>query len=155
MTAIIVFLLCGLAFALYLLNENNNENLELKRKLREKENSPKEITHSAPEKIREVVVVKPVYVAPPVKKPSTPLLPEAQRFVQVIFKKNGKKRYDYYLGDNHDIKVGDFVEVWANNKRSGKSEWKVVKVVYVSKPGEVSSKANSTIIRKAAYPKWN
>lgn len=93
------FLFCGLAFVLYLLNENNNENLELKRQLREKENSLKNVAYSTSEKIREIVVVKLVYVSQSVENSPTPIMPETQRFVQVIFKKkkNGKKRYDYYL----------------------------------------------------------
>lgn len=73
-------------------------------------------------------------------------------FVQVIFKKNGKKRFDYLLGDNHNVHVGDFVVVRVNNK--GKTTWKIAKVLYVSQLGEVSPYAKSPIIKKADYPKW-
>ena len=56
------------------------------------------------------------------------------------------KTYDYFLGDNFDVKVGDFVEVWATSVFSGKDELKTVKVVYISKAGEISYKATKTIL---------
>lgn len=106
------------------------------------------------ERIREVVVVKPVYVSQPVRQPEMQPLPANKTFVSVIFRKRARKRYDYFLGDNFDVKVGDFVEVYVHSKISGQVEWKVAKVVYMSKPGEVSEKARSTILKKAAYDKW-
>ena len=75
-----------------------------------------------------------------------------KRFVQVIFKKHAKKRFDYFLGENYDIRVGDFVVVHVNN--SGRATWKIAKVVYISKQGEISNHAKSKIIKKADYPKW-
>ena len=83
-----------------------------------------------------------------------PTPPKQKKFVRVIFKKNDVKTYDYFLGDNFDVKVGDFVEVWATSKFTGQNELKIVKVVYISKAGEISYKATKTILRKAAYPKW-
>lgn len=94
----------------------------------------------------------------PLSSPLTPTLTKTQpslsikRFVQVIFKKRGKKRFDYLLGDNYDIKIGDFVVVHVNI--SGKTTWKIAKVVYISLPGEVSPYAKSAVIKKADYPKW-
>ena len=86
-------------------------------------------------------------------KPSTaPTTLPQKRFVQVIFKKRSKRRFDYLLGDNNDIRVGDFVVVHVSN--GGKITWKIAKVMYISKPGEVSEHARSTIIKKADYPKW-
>ena len=78
--------------------------------------------------------------------------PSEKRFVQVIFKKHGKKRFDYFLGSHYDLHVGDFVVVHVNN--SGKTTWKIAKIVYISKPGEISKHAKSEIIKKADYPKW-
>ncbi len=158
MAEVIIILLCVVAFLLYVVNANNNENLALKRRLRERENfsppsSPLEQVHKI-EKVREIVVLKPICVPQPGVTPSVQKSSGSKKFCQVIFKKHSKKRYDYFLGKNNDIKVGDFVEVWATDKYSGKSKWKVVKVVYISKPGEISSYAESTIIKKAAYPKW-
>ena len=39
-----------------------------------------------------------------------------------MFNKYDDNRYDYFLGDNYDVKVGNFVEVYAYNKRKRKSE---------------------------------
>ena len=83
-----------------------------------------------------------------------PVQTEAKKFVKVIFKKGDRKRYDYFLGDNFDIKVGDFVEVWAYSKFSGSEKLKVVKVVYISEPGEISYKATKTVVGKAERQKW-
>ena len=88
---------------------------------------------------------------PPQPLPSRPN-PLEKRFVQVIFKKHSKKRFDYLLGNNPDIRVGDFVVVHVNN--SGKTTWKIAKVVYVSRSDEISNHAKSSIIKKADYPKW-
>ena len=84
--------------------------------------------------------------------PATDNFPTDKRFVQVIFKKHGKKRFDYFLGSHYDLRVGDFVVVHVNN--SGKTTWKIAKIVYISKPGEISKHAKSEIIKKADYPKW-
>ena len=77
-----------------------------------------------------------------------------KRFIQVIFTPNSKKRYDYLLGDNHDVKIGDFVEVYFNNKISGRTECRIAKVIYISEPGEVSEYDKSKIKRKSDYKKW-
>lgn len=90
------------------------------------------------------------FTPPPINNPQLTL--SSKTFVQVIFKKHGKKRFDYFLGENYDIRVGDFVVVHVNN--SGKTTWKIAKVVYISKPGEISNHAQSEIIKKADYPKW-
>ena len=80
--------------------------------------------------------------------------PAPKKFVKVIFKQGDVKQYDYFLGDNFDIQVGDFVEVIAHGKFSGKDELKIVQVVYISKPGEISYKATKTVIKKSQYRKW-
>ena len=121
-------LLCTIAFLLYLLNKNRNEISELKTeiyRLRQNGNNKS--------------------VPPPV---------DEKIFVSVIFKEHDQKYYDYFLGDNHDVKIGDFVEVYFNNKISGKTERRIAKVVYISKPGEISDYARSKIKGKADRPKW-
>ena len=104
--------------------------------------------------VHEVVVEKPILmpILTPTNLPPKKMLPKEKRFAQVIFKKYSKKRYDYFLGENNDVKVGDFVVVHVNI--SGKTTWKIAKVVYVSSHGEVSTHAKSAIIKKADYPKW-
>ena len=150
-------------FAFYLWNEHNKEILRLEKEKLEKEREIKRLQSqnqsnlpASPERIHTVERIreetKIVYVTLPPPPPQA--LPSAKIFVQVIFKKNGKKRYDYFLGDNYNIKVGDFVEVYARDKWSGKKEWRVAKVMYISAPGEISRYANSTILKKADYPKW-
>lgn len=80
--------------------------------------------------------------------------PEIKKFVRVIFKKGDSKKYDYFLGDNYDIKVGDFVEVWATSRFSGRDKLKIVKVVYISEAGEISYKATKTVVRKSDTRGW-
>lgn len=80
--------------------------------------------------------------------------PEPKTFVRVIFKKGSRKRYEYFLGDNFDVKVGDFVEVWATSKFSGRDELKIVKVVYVSETDEISYKATKTVVGKSELRGW-
>ena len=121
-------LLCTIAFLLYLLNKNRNEISELKAEIYR-------LRQNGSEK----------FVPPPV---------DEKIFVSVIFKKHDQKYYDYFLGDNHDIKIGDFVEVYFNNKISGKTERRIANVIYISKPGEISEYARSKIKGKANRPKW-
>ena len=121
-------LLCTIAFLLYLLNKNQNEISELKAEIH---------------RLRQYGSKK--FVPPPV---------DEKIFVSVIFKEHDQKYYDYFLGDNHDVKIGDFVEVYFNNKISSKTERRIAKVVYISKPGEVSEYARSKIKGKADRPKW-
>ena len=83
-----------------------------------------------------------------------PAPPESKKFVRVIFKKGDRKRYDYFLGDNFDVKVGDFVEVLATSKFTGMTEKKIVKVVYISKADEFSYKATKTVIKKSDVRGW-
>ena len=121
-------LLCTIAFLLYLLNKNQNEISELKAEIhRLRQNGSNK---SVPPPVNEKI------------------------FVSVIFKKHDQKYYDYFLGDNHDVKIGDFVEVYFNNKISGKTERRIAKVIYISKPGEISEYARSKIKSKADRPKW-
>ena len=80
--------------------------------------------------------------------------PAPKKFVRVIFKKGDRKRYDYFLGDNFDIEVGDFVEVWATSKFTGRDELKIVKVVYISEADEFSDKATKTGVRKSNVRGW-
>ena len=136
MDVLVAVLLCVIIFLLYLLNENKNEVLKLKHERRDREN-------------------KTVDTSPQIQSP--PLLqPPVYRgiFVSVIFNKGDQKSYEYLLGDNRNVKVGDFVEVYAKNKASGEVERHIVQVVYLSKSGEISRYAKSAILKKADYDKW-
>ena len=133
MDVLVAVLICAILFLLYLLNENKNEVLRLKREQRENERDN---------------------VARPPQKNFQPQLPPSSGiFVSVIFRKGDRKYYDYFVGDN-DVHVGDFVEVYFNNKATGRVERRVAQVIYVSEPGEVSEYARSKIKRKADRPKW-
>ena len=128
MEILVTLLFCTTAFLLYLLNKNRNEISELKaeiRRLNQNGNNAPVLQHI-----------------------------DENTFVSVIFKERDQKYYDYLLGNNPDVKIGDFVEVYFNNKLSGKPERRVAKVVYVSKPGEISEYAKSKIKKKADRPKW-
>lgn len=166
MEVIMTLLLCALGLFLYLADKNNKKILKQNeeiRELREKERVARDLLSKRqqpvqqPQVIREVIVEKqqPVII---VQQPSLPppqrTLPASGRFVQVIFKKGDRKRYDYFLGDNYDVRVNDFVMVPVHDKFSGNNTIKIARVKYISAPGEVSRKAKSTVIRKADYPKW-
>ena len=75
-------------------------------------------------------------------------------FVSVIFKKGGRKRYDYFVGDNHDLKVDDFVVVPVYENNPAKFDLKVVKIKYVGAYGEISTRAHSTVIGKIDKRMW-
>lgn len=129
MEVIITILLCTNGFLIYLLNKSKDEIFSLKNeinKLRTQKISVKEIKTPPPEK----------------------------RFVQVIFKPDAENYYDYFLGNNTDIQVGDFVEVYANDTDNGKPSWTVAQVIYISEPGEVSKFAKSKIKRKHDNHIW-
>ena len=134
MDVLVAVLICAILFLLYLLNENKNEVLRLKREQRENERDN---------------------VARPPQKNFQPQLPPSSSgiFVSVIFRKGDRKYYDYFVGDI-DVQVGDFVEVYFNNKVTGKVERRVAQVVYVSEPGEVSDFAKTEIIKKSTRTKW-
>ena len=145
MEAIIVILLCAIGLFLYLLNNSKNQILQLKEQLHE----------------RDIEIIKLQTLLREKNIPSAEIQTEFSNstvkekiFVQVIFNKDSKKRYDYFLGKNHDVQVGDFVEVYANKTDDGKPEWAVAKVVYKSSPGETSDYAKSSIKRKSDYRKW-
>ena len=147
MEVIFTVLLCVLGLLIYLLNESKNEILQLKDKLHEREFEIAELRRDLRErenKLREVSPAEIQNSAPPVEK----------RFVQVIFNEDAKKAYDYFLGKNFDVKIGDFVEVYFSDKDNGKSKLTVAKVVYISAPGEKSEYAKSTIKRKTNRHKW-
>lgn len=128
MEVLVTLLFCTIAFLLYLLNKNRNEISELKAEIhRLRQHSSKK------------------FVPPPVNE---------KIFVSVIFKEHDQKYYDYFLGNNRDVRIGDFVEVYFSNKISGKTERRIAKVVYISKPGEISEYARSEIKGKADRPKW-
>ena len=160
MEVIVTVLLCAIGIFLYLLNENNNENLELKRKLREKENEIRKSSWGSCWKnywkvdLYSTTDTTKLFSKKNISKNPPQYFSNEKRFVQVIFKKNSKRRYDYFLGENYDIKVGDFVVVWVHDKFSGENKWKIAKVLYISSPNEVSDKATSTVIKKADRPKW-
>ena len=128
MDALVTLLVCAVAFLLYLLNRQRHEIADLKAEVQRLQSSDNG------------------------RALSTPIIDE-NTFVRVIFKAGDKKYYDYFVGDN-DVRVGDFVEVYFNNKASGKVERRTAKVIYVSEPGEVSDYARSKIKRKVDRPKW-
>ena len=165
MEVIFAILLCALGLFLYLTDKNNKKILKQNeeiRELREKERQARDLLSKRPqpireiERIREVIVEKPIIIVQ--QTPSNPsqqrVLLTEERFVSVIFKKGDKRRYDYFLGNNYDIKVDDFVVVPVHDKFSDRNTIKIAKVKYISAPGEISRKAKSTVIRKADYRKW-
>ena len=134
MDVLVAVLICAILFLLYLLNENKNEVLRLKREHRENERDN--------------------FARPPQKNFQPKLPPSSGIFVSVIFKEHDTKSYDYLLGDNRDVQVGDFVIVYASNVFSKEVERRVAQVVYVSKPGEVSDFAKTVIKCKSDRTKW-
>ena len=165
MEAVLTILLCAIGVLLYLLNENNNKIMQLNRERREKQIGnealpPMPYSNSylskKNETVREVVVLQPVYIPQTARNnpPSIPALPANGIFVSVIFKRNARKRYDYFLGNNYDVQVGDFVLVPVHDKFDGENKIKVAQVVYVSSYGEFSHYANSSVVRKYDYAKW-
>lgn len=133
MDVIVTFLLCLVGFLVYLLHKKSEEVDALKDEL-----------HRLHHQKSDAVQPSPAQAPPPADK----------TFVQVIFSPDSKKCYDYLLGNNPDIKVGDFVEVYVSDKERGKPSWSVAKVVYISQPGEVSEHAKSKIKKKHDRYKW-
>ena len=146
-------LLCALGFFIYLTDKNKHEVVRLKNELRDKEFEI--LTLRAELRDRDILIEELRRQLAAKSSPSNLELPppSSETFVSVIFKEGDKKYYDYFVGDN-DVRVGDFVEVYFNNKASGKVERRVAKVIYVSEPGEVSDYARSKIKRKVDRPKW-
>ena len=146
-------LLCALGFFIYLTDRNKHEVLRLRQELRDREieilNLRAELGDRdiLIEELRRQLAAK----SSPSKLELPP--PSSEKFVSVIFKEGDIKHYDYFVGDN-DIQVGDFVEVYFNNKSTGKVERRIAKVIYVSEPGEVSDYARSNIKRKSNRNKW-
>ena len=138
---ILTLLLCSLGFFIYLADKNKSEILLLKNELREKENEISSLRDELRKKNAEVVELT-------LKKPQT------KRFVSVIFRKGDRKCYDYFVGKNQDVQVGDFVEVYIRDKEHGKPKRTIAEVVYLSEPGEESKHAKSAIKCKADRPKW-
>ena len=133
-------LLCALGFFIYLTDRNKNEVLRLRQELRDRDILIEELRSQLAEKSSTSNLALPP--------------PSSETFVSVIFREGDRKHYDYLLGDIRDVHVGDFVEVYFNNKASGKVERRTAKVIYVSEPGEVSDYARSNIKRKSNRNKW-
>ena len=147
MEIFVAILSCALIFALYLSYSNRRELLNLQKKFSAQEEELVQLKKTLgkyDKALRRLTL----------DKKTKPLQHAEKRFVQVIFTPESKKCYDYLLGDNQDVNVGDFVEVYANKMNNGKPEWSVAKVVYISEPGEVSKHAKSKIKRKSNYNKW-
>lgn len=143
-------LLCALGFFIYLTDKNKNEILHLRQELRDKDRLIEDLRNELRakdylvEKLRdELRENKAVVESPKVK-----------RFVSVIFRKDDDKCYDYFIGNNQNIQVGDFVEVYIRDKDHGKPKRTIAKVVYLSEPDEISDFARSKIKRKADRNKW-
>ena len=75
-------------------------------------------------------------------------------FVSVIFKRGDRKSYDYFLGNNYNVRVGDFVIVYARDKKSKTAERKIAQVVFISSFGDVSPYARSEIVGTSSYRGW-
>ena len=133
---IVTFLLCVVGFLAYLLHKKREEVAALKNELHRLQSQKSDAVQSSPAQV------------------SPPFVSDENTFVRVIFKKNDTKYYDYLLGEVDGVHVGDFVEVYFSNKISGKTERHVAKVIYISKPGEISEYARSAIKRKIDYSKW-
>ena len=148
MQAIIMVLLCVIGFSLYLLNDSKNEILKLKEQIHERDI---QII-----KLQTLLRDRNIEARETLTDENNPTPPQnvKKRFVQVVFNPDSKKCYDYFLGNNPDVKVGDFVEVYVSNNDNGKPEWAVAKVVYLSDPGETSDYAKSKIKRKSDRKKW-
>lgn len=148
MAVIIIGLLFVCGYFLYLLNANRKEISRLKENICTQEKELVELRQNICNLENKLLKLSSAetksHLSPPVEK----------RFVSVIFKEDSKKRYDYFLGENHDVKVGDFVEVYANDIDKGKPARAVAKVVYLSSPGEKSDYAKSTIKKKSNRYKW-
>ena len=138
-------LLCALGFFIYLTDRNKNEVLRLRQELRDREIEI--LTLRAELRDKDILIEE---LRRQLAAKSSP----SEMFVSVIFREGDRKHYDYLLGDIRDVHVGDFVEVYFNNKASGKVERRTAKVIYVSEPGEVSDYARSNIKRKSNRNKW-
>ena len=95
MAVIITVLLAALAFFIYLLDGSKNEVLR---------------AHEENRRLREENKTQLLSQIPQLINPEPQTFSKNKRFVQVIFNKGSRKRYDYLLGDN-DVKVDDFVLV--------------------------------------------
>ena len=153
MEVILTLLLCALGFFIYLTDRNKTEVLRLRQELRDREIEL--LTLRAELHDRDILIEELRRQLAEKSSPSNLALPppSSETFVSVIFREGDKKYYDYFVGDN-DVRVGDFVEVYFNNKASGKVERRVAKVIYVSEPGEVSDYARSNIKRKVDRNEW-
>ena len=161
MDVILTLLLVTVGVFSYLLNSNKNEVLRLKQELRNKDHLIDDLRRQLAAKPKPQPLPPPVVTPPIVALPTnqtvvdtTPKLTKAKKFVSVIFNEGDEKSYDYFLGKHRNVHVGDFVEVYATDKTDGKPKWAIAQVVYVSKRGESSKYAKSTIVKKADYPKW-
>lgn len=160
MAVIITVLLAALAFFIYLLDESKNEVLR---------------AHEENRRLREENKTQLLSQIPQLINPEPQTFSKNKRFVQVIFNKGSRKRYDYLLGDN-DVKVDDFVlvpihkskdrldkelqrmlieiEIKGDSKKPRKTTCLRARVKYISKPGEVSKYARSEIIKKLNNKIW-
>lgn len=136
----------ALLYLAYLLHSNKNEIRRLKETVHEQD----KLIVSLKQKLQQHEKLLQKFSSADNKSTSQ----SEKRFIQVIFTPNSKKRYDYLLGNNHDVRVGDFVEVFVSDSEMGKPKRSVAQVVYISEPGEVSEYAKSKIKRKSDYKKW-
>ena len=146
MEVIVAVLSCAVVLALYLLRSTKKDVAFLRERLIEQETALGHLKQTLLEHEDRLRRLSPAEIKSPP--------PEDKRFVQVIFTPDSKNRYDYFLGNNPDVKIGDFVEVYVTDKDSGKPKWSVAKVVYISEPGEKSKHAKSKIKRKHDRYRW-
>ena len=124
------------------LYESENTNNELRKQLYESENANNELRKQIAELKEENSKLGRNLESIQAPLPFSPTSTKTERFVQVIFQKYSHVRYDYLLGDNPDVKVGDHVKVWANGRKTR------AKVLKISSPDEVSPYAKTPIIEK-------
>lgn len=150
-----------------IMNEEKTKALRIKGILDERDKEIRKLVKTLQEKDKEIIKLREPVSTPPTKK----------RFVQVIFKEGDEKRYDYLLGDIHDLKVNDFVLVPIRKSKERldkeiermiieleiagkpgekprKTTYLRAKVKYISKFGEISEYAKSEVIKKLDKKTW-
>lgn len=169
MGMIVIALMVALAFLSYQLGKSHRENIKQAQTLREPNRYEPPVPPVTP-RVRQ----KPV--KPPEPPPPLPR-PVEGRFVQVIFKKGSRKRYDYLIGNVCGLKVNDFVlvPIHKSKERLDKETQRMLieveltgkqgekprkttclraKVMRISEPGETSQYARSAVIKKLDQKKW-
>ncbi|MCR5834784.1 MAG: hypothetical protein K6G55_09090 [Selenomonadaceae bacterium] len=155
MEVVITVLMCALGVFMYLTNKNNREILKRNEEIR----TLNQILAQRDEEIfrlkNQIALILPSPQSTRQQMPRPEIPPTlGKKFIQVIFKKHGKKRYDYLLGNNPDVQINDFVVVPVADRLTGEIVRKIAKVIYVSQANEISAYANSPIFGKINNYSW-